>query len=278
MRLGRLRTAAFTFFAGLFALASLLFLEGLTEGLLPWVTLGCPGCPDAPVDYHIDLQRWHGAEHGALLGILFAGALIGLLWRARQRPLLLQFYALGHAILLLGYLPVRPASTPDTSIVSFSIGVVVTTTLLAALFPSPRQLFRFDGGNLSPRLLGAAAASALALAPITLRNLQWQLSGFGGEHAAEARWMGAVILAVSLVLAALLTATRRPGWQMLGGLVSLAYLYLGVAALSVPDQPGSWGVAGGLAAITGGLAYAGLLAVETRAAGPAPAALQAEPV
>jgi hypothetical protein len=255
----------------------LLLLEGLTEGLLPWVTLGCPGCPDGPVDYHIDLQRWHGAEHGALLGVLFAGALIGLLWRARQRPLLLQFYALGHAILLIGYLPVRPAATADASIISFSIGVVITTTLLAALFPTPRQLFSLAGGRFSPRLFGAAVASALALAPVTLRNLQWQLSGFGGEHAEEARWMGAVILAVCLVLAALLTSSRRPGWQVLGAIISLAYVYLGVAAITVPDQPGSWGVLGGLAAIIGGLAYAALIAAEAREARPV-AALRAEAV
>jgi hypothetical protein len=61
MLLQRLQTITFTFFAGLFALASLLLLEGLTEGLMPWVTLGCPGCPDAGVAYPIDLMRWHGA-------------------------------------------------------------------------------------------------------------------------------------------------------------------------------------------------------------------------
>jgi drug/metabolite transporter (DMT)-like permease len=101
---------------------------------------------------------------------------------------------------------------------------------------------------------------------VTLRNLQWQLSGFGGEHAAEARWMGAVILALCLVLASLLTATRRPGWQTLGLITSLAYLYLGVAALTVPDQPGSWGVLGGVAALVGGLAYAALVWFEAQQA------------
>src|SRR5215470_3528591 len=104
----RIRTIAFTCFVGLSAVVSLLLLEGLTEGLLPWIQLGCPGCPEASLDYPIQLMRWHGAEHGALLGVLFTGALVGLLWRGARRPLLLQFYALGHVVLLLGYLAFRP--------------------------------------------------------------------------------------------------------------------------------------------------------------------------
>ena len=52
---------------------------------------------------------------------------------------------------------------------------------------------------------------------------------------------------------------ERPGWQTLGTLVSLAYVYLGVAAITLLDQPGSWGIAGGLVSLAAGLAYAGLL-------------------
>ena len=77
----KLKTVIFTTFAALFALAGLFLLEALPEGLLPWVTIGCPGCdPDNPA-YNLDKYRWFGAEHGALVGILFSGSLIALLWK-----------------------------------------------------------------------------------------------------------------------------------------------------------------------------------------------------
>ncbi|MBV9577174.1 MAG: hypothetical protein JO057_01145 [Chloroflexi bacterium] len=265
MNLKSLRSIAFTFFAGIFALASLLLLEGLTEGLLPWTTLGCPGCPD-DVPYNLDLQRWHGAEHGALLGVLFAGALICLLWRARQKRLLLQFYVVGHVLLIAGLVPFRPASTPDSSMVHFVGGILVAVALLVGLYPARRDVFSFSGAAPSGRLLVAAGISALVLVPLAVVNLQRQLEGVGGDSAAQARWIEAAILAVVLVVAMLLTATRRPGWQTLGVLTSLAYVYLGVAALSIPDQPGSWGIVGGIAALAGGLAYAGLVLAEGRRA------------
>src|SRR5215211_5256981 len=87
--------------AWLFALAGFLMQEALTEGLLPWKTVGCPGCPEGAAAYDIGVMRWYGAEHGATLAFLFSGSLIALLWRARAKPLLLQFYALGHLLLVL---------------------------------------------------------------------------------------------------------------------------------------------------------------------------------
>jgi hypothetical protein len=257
---------AFTLLAGLFGLASLFVMEGLTEGLLPWVTLGCPGCPDG-VEWHIEQQRWHGAEHGALLGLLFGGSLFALLWRARQKPLVLQFYLLGHVALVLGYLAFRPVATPVEGIVAFVIMVGVTSALLIVTYPERRHLFELKAGAaVSRRLLGVTAASALVLIPVAFQNLQRQLSGFGGEHASEARWAGALIMIVCLLLAGVLSSTRRPGWQTLGTIVGITYLYLGAAALSVPDQFGSWGVAGGAAAIVAGIAYLVATITEARRA------------
>jgi hypothetical protein len=264
MNFQRIRTIVFTAFAGLVALASWVILEGLTEGLLPWVQVGCPGCPESNPSYPIELMRWHGAEHGATLGVLFAGALVGLLWRARERPLLLQFYVLGHLILIAGYLPFRPASTPPGQMIAFSIEVVITLALMCALYPAPRKLFSFSGVSFSPRLSAAAVASAAIMGTVGLQHLQFQLAGVGGASASESRWIESVILSVCLISASVLTATRRPGWQALGVITSLAYIYLGIAAIAVPDQPGSWGIPGGIASIAGGLAYAAVIFAEAR--------------
>ena len=37
--------------------------------------IGCPGCASDP-GYSLEKYRWFGAEHGALVGILFSGSLI----------------------------------------------------------------------------------------------------------------------------------------------------------------------------------------------------------
>ena len=50
------------------------------------------------------------------------------------------------------------------------------------------------------------------------------------------------------------------GWALLGA----TYLYLGVAALTIPDHDGSWGVLGGGPALVAGVAYLALVIVERR--------------
>jgi hypothetical protein len=64
-----------------------------------------------------------------------------------------------------------------------------------------------------------------------------------------------VVLTIVLVLAGVSAATRRPGWRALGFLTGLTYLYLGAAAISLPNQVGSWGTVGGIAGMLGGLAF-----------------------
>jgi hypothetical protein len=266
-----LRTIAFTALAGLFALASFLALEGLTEGLMPWTIIGCPGCTPG-VTTTPELLRWHGAEHGATVGLLFGGSLLALLWRARAKPLLLQFYALGHVVLVLLYGVFGQSYNSVGALVGFAVLVGVTTGLLIATYPAAREVFSFRRTEPASRpLLALAVAAALALAPTTMHRLVWQVQGVGGESAVHARWTGGVILAVCLVLAGLLTATKRPGWRALGILTGITYLYLGAAALTVPDQAGSWGVPGGLLALLGGMAYIAVTTLEGRRAVQAPA-------
>ena len=71
------------------------------------------------------------------------------------------------------------------------------------------------------------------------------------------RWAESVNLSVALIVAGLLASTRKPGWKQLTILISIAYLYLRIAAFTVPDLPGSWGISGGVLSILGGIAYLG---------------------
>jgi hypothetical protein len=50
-------------------------------------------------------------------------------------------------------------------------------------------------------------------------------------------------------------------------ITGLAFLYLGLAALAIPDHDGSWGVTGGVLATLGGLAYLATVFVDQRHSG-----------
>ena len=65
-------------------------------------------------------------------------------------------------------------------------------------------------------------------------------------------------------MASLLTAIKQPGWQVLGVLLGIAYLYLGVVAVTQPEEMGSWGTIGGILASVGGLGYIALTVWEAR--------------
>ena len=62
-------------------------------------------------------------------------------------------------------------------------------------------------------------------------------------------------LASMLILAGSLAATKQAGWQVLGFLTGAAFLYLGGAALLLPDYAGSWGTMGGVLGLLAGLGY-----------------------
>jgi hypothetical protein len=75
------------------------------------------------------------------------------------------------------------------------------------------------------------------------------------ELALNYGWVSTVEHLMNLWLIALFAAFRQPGSTLLAVLVAACLLYLGVAAIFVPDNPGSWGLLGGAIAISGGAAY-----------------------
>ena len=95
------------------------------------------------------------------------------------------------------------------------------------------------------------------LFPSLWRALQAQVAG-ADELALTYGWASTVEHLVNLWLMALLAASRRPGSTLLALLVAACLLYLGVAAIAVPGNPGSWGFSGGAIAIAGGAIYLAL--------------------
>jgi DNA-binding CsgD family transcriptional regulator len=46
--------------------------------------------------------------------------------------------------------------------------------------------------------------------------VQWQITGFGGDHAQRYLWLEQIFLILALIGGGFLTAIKRSGWQVLG--------------------------------------------------------------
>ncbi len=246
------RSTIFRVVAGLIA-------AGLLSGgmivlfmLAPWTTAG-----PWPDDYAIEMHRWHHADVGALFGFLVAGSLLATIPAPRHRPGLVQAAIVGLGSLLV-------ASLVDEIAVGALVIPAVVATIIVAAYPAPRELVSpRRGASISLPLLGLTVAAAIPLLRNAWDNLRMQADDHS-QHAAEGHWSASAGVAVALVLIGLLVASRRPGWVALGALLGATWLYLGVAALTIPDHDGSWGTLGGALALVTGGAYLALTAVERR--------------
>jgi hypothetical protein len=255
------RTIVFTIVAGLVALLFLLNLSRLTA---PWAPLaGYPN--DDPRLLNPELHRWHDAMWGAISGILNGGVLLSLLWRPREKPLLIQFMALVVVAAASTMLPFEPPL----------VVIILVVASVVAAYPAPRALLHVSReGPFSRPLLALSMVAALLLVPYMGRLLLWQMQGVGGEHATANQWISDVEHTAFLLLAMFLASTKRPGWRTLGILTGVVFLYLGVAALALPNHAGSWGVTGGILALIGGLLY--IVATIREAGKPAPVSVHGE--
>lgn len=240
------RVIVFTMVAVLFTLLFLLLFGGMYGILTPWALLDTTTSPA----YHPTLHRWADTQWGVMMGLLLGGCLIALLRHAQKRPLVAQFFALSLPLLTLTFVPFIPTD-PEIYLLLVLCGVFVLA------YPASRTLFSFSReGRLNSLLLGLTILMALLLAPLAVRDLTWQISGFGGaEYQDHHVWISSVQLSLLLVVAGILSATKRAGWPVLGILTGLTLLYLGIAALLLPTQLGSWGIVGGAIALPGGLSY-----------------------
>ena len=193
------------------------------------------------------MHLWHYAQAGMHGLLLLALPLFLLVWRPRQRVLLMQFLLTAGGLLALLIVPVR---TLD------AIPVTVALVVLTVLYPYRRGLAaRPAVQRLSRPLLGLTLLLSPFLLLEAVRLVQWQIEGVGGEHATAGHWIAAAAIPLTLIIAGLLAATRQPGWRALGVITGLSFLYLGVAAIALPRHDGSWGTIGGAASLIAGATY-----------------------
>lgn len=240
MKERRALRSIFIVFAVLFAIGGLFLLEGLSEGLAPWF-------------HHLpDEHLWHGAVHGALIGVLFSGSLIAMLWRASGKALLLNFYIIGHLIFIV----VMAASSWELFKTKFFVAIMFTVicSILYGLYTNRREVFR----PRQPIRYNRPLLLTTLLCMLGLLSPGW--NGFVeqlGETGGFFRWGENPALFLTLLYGGYLSASGRSGSREMACIVGITYLFLGVAALTVPNHPGSFGLFGGILSCAGGLLYIG---------------------
>ena len=255
-----------TLFRVLAALIGLVYLPGALLMAAPWAPSGmAASLPKlSPLIWafahatHPDIQRWTFAL-SASVDEAIAVILFFLAWRPLRRPLLLQFLAFAFVVAL-------GANIPFTG-----LGIIVAySPLLFVLVAYPelrRLLTPIWRGRMNWTLLGLALVVGAFFIPQVWRAFQAQIQGTDAV-ALSFGWASTVEHLGNLWLIALFAAFRQPGSTLLAVVVAVGLLYLGVAAISIPGNPGSWGIAGGAIAILGGVTYIAVIANARRRASP----------
>jgi hypothetical protein len=236
MNVQKWRSRVFTFLTVFLSIA--LLIAGTFEFIPAWILKD-------PAD---SIHLWHIAELTAIT-ILLGGVMFGLVRKSAEKPLLAQFIVMSFIILALG---IAPFSIP-------ALGLLPLAGLFVLTYPKPRALFSFSlQGRMSIALLAITAPLAVILIPIIQQEIHYQIIGMteNDVHAQLLHWIGSALLYVLLLLAAVLTSTKRPGWKRLGIITGLTYCFLGVIGLIVPGYAaGAWSEAGGLFALFFGALY-----------------------
>jgi hypothetical protein len=253
----RWKQVGFVVVAVLFTLFGFFFLQGATEALEPWLPSDCGGCNGET--FVPDSYRWLAVSHGALVAFMFGGSLIALLRRPFEKPMLLHFYAVGHLLFLATFASTAPKLAIGKAFVF--IMFALTLTILYAFYHNRAAAIKLAAstGYSSP-LLVLTTIAAIFLIPVAIHAgiQQWSETG---EHF---RWGEHTAMLIVLLYGSFLTASQRAGSFALGIIVSLTFMYLGVSALAVPDHPGSWGIAGGIASILFGVVYVSVMIYSKR--------------
>ena len=222
------------------ALAGLFFVMAVVlMASAPWVLLQ----PDQEVN--TELNRWFLTVAGSVDAIT-ASVLLVLALQPRRTLLVVE---LAGAVVVAGaiILPFQPSFAAI-----LAVGVI---PLIAYPYWRDVRMFPSWWAGVSRLLLVLAVLAAAALLATAAVALSRQVGAT--DQAADAGWWSDYAEHVAvLALAGVLAASRGPGWRVLRVMCSAVWLYLGlVAALVLPDYPGSWGRIGGAAAILVGAGF-----------------------
>jgi hypothetical protein len=234
------------------ALYGVFFLATIPQAISPWGALSVGTGVRA-----LPLHRWSSALAGGPdLGT--AVVLFYIAWRPLRAPLALQMLALGTAVFLGANLPfVGPVP-----------GVIaIPAILILILYPKPRDLFNVPwSAGVSWPLLGLGTLVSIFLLPDAVIAIASQIRN-ADVLAANYDWASNGEHLINVSVHAVLAGMSKAGAGVVRVVVSAVLVFLGAAAIAVPNDPGSWGTQGGGLAIVVGLGIAAATAYEWRRSG-----------
>ncbi|MGZ4591589.1 MAG: hypothetical protein ACXV4A_13880 [Actinomycetes bacterium] len=233
---GRRRLIAFRVLA---MLPVLIFLVNGTNLLAPWVFVLSAD------EAHPEAHRWFFTVSAAadLFGLV---SFAGLVLRPRLTALA-GTIAMSLVVVMITIVPLQPEFL---ILLAFIVPAVLA-------YPYWRDLrgWRTWWVGVRRPLLGFAATVCVLLLVTSVVALRRQI--VNDDSVAAANWWNDYAEhSADIALVGLIAVSRAPGSLLLRGVLSGVWIYLGlVAAFALPDATGSWGVAGGLAAIVIGIAF-----------------------
>jgi hypothetical protein len=242
---GAARRYAFTILTILFGVASFggLFGVGIVIG---WYDTTEGG-----------IHRVHDLGFGILFGVILTTAFFAMARKPERKPsLFLQVVGVAVASLLAG------AVALAVGYVVIGIIVAVAAAILLALHPD-------RGSVLQPKLQPSPVLGVLALTgsvPLVwyaLTTAGLQRNGLTGDpHVDQGHWVTMSAMAFGLALTGLLASARIPGWRLTAWCAGVGVAVFGLASIVFHELPGttvpyagSEGVAWGIVALLGGLAF-----------------------
>lgn len=244
IRLTLMRTVA--------ALYGVFFLVTIPQAISPWGALSFGTGVRA-----LPLHRWSSALAGwPDLGV--AVVLFYIAWRPLRAPLALQMLALGTVVFLGANLPFVG---PTLAVIA------IPAILVLVLYPKPRDLVNPPwSSGVSWPLLGLGILVSILLLPDAAIAIASQIRN-AGVLAANHDWASNGEHLINVSLHAVFAGMSKAGAGVLRVVASAVLVFLGAAAIAVPNDPGSWGTLGGGLAIVVGLAIAAATAYEWRRSG-----------
>lgn len=233
-------------------LAGLFFVIGTApQAISPW---GAVTLSNTQGVHDPNLHRWSaalagGPDLGAALVLFY------LAWRPLRAPLALQWLA---AIVIVFLVANVPFVGPAVALIAIPI------VLVLILYPEPRALLKAPWSEgFSRPLLTIGGLAAMLLLVQAGRALAAQVQGVD-ELAANYDWAANCEHLINIALAAALAAMNRDGSGILRIMTVTVLAFMGAAAITVPTNPGSWGVVGGAIAIGFAIAIAAVSVYEWR--------------
>jgi hypothetical protein len=203
------------------------------------------------------IHRVHNVGFGVLYGVILTVAFLAMT-RRRGRKSSAFFQVVATAIAAL----IAALASADSNYLFFGLVVAAAAGILLGLHPAREEVLR-PAVNPSPVMGVLALGGSIPLVWFGLTMAKLQRMGLPTDpHVKMDHWANMAAMAFGLVLTGLLASSRMRGWRVTAWCAGVGVAVYGLASVvfhgfggtSVP-YPGSEGIAWGVVAVVGSLAF-----------------------